>query len=109
MGKSQVRKVEELEFKTRAEFDQYIKDRGKELSIAIVDGIIKNYNRKKKHVHVVSIFIEEEDNIYDLTVDREQFLSTLEQNLDTLLEHELYEKCAEGKELIDIIKNKENE
>ena len=47
MGKSQVRKVEELEFKTRAEFDQYIKDRGKELSIAIVDGIIKNYNRKK--------------------------------------------------------------
>jgi protein-arginine kinase activator protein McsA len=102
-------KVKELEFKTRDEFDQYIKDKGKELSIAIVDGIIKNFNKNKKHVHVVSIFIEEEDNVYDLTVDREMFLGTLEQNLDTLLEHELYEKCAQVKELIDKLKKQKDE
>ena len=97
----------ELEFKTRSEFDEYLRDKGKELSLSIVDGIIKNYDRDKKHVHVVSIFIEEEDNVYDLTVDREMFVGTLEQNLETLLSHEMYEKCAEIKELLDKIKQDE--
>ena len=55
MGKSQVRKVEELEFKTRAEFDQYIKDRGKELSIAIVG---------KKSMYMLCLYLLKKKTIF---------------------------------------------
>lgn len=97
--------VKEFNFKSREEFDEFIARKDKELSIAIIDGISKNFDSKKRHIHVVSISIDDEDQIYDLTVEKDQFLDTLEQNLDTLVQHELYEKCSEVKELIDKLKN----
>ncbi len=98
--------VKEFNFSTREEFDKFVASKNKDLSLAIIEVIQKNFNSKKKHIHVVSIAIEEEDQIYDLTVDKKLFLHTLEENLDTLLKHELYEKCAEVKILIDKLKNK---
>jgi|MDSW01.1.fsa_nt_gb hypothetical protein len=101
--------VKEFSFETRDEFEKFVASKDKELSIAIVDGIAANFDSKKRHIHVVSIAIADEDHIYDLTVDKQMFLDTLEQNLETLLEHELYEKCVEVKELIDKLKSKKDE
>jgi protein-arginine kinase activator protein McsA len=98
--------IKEFSFETRDEFEKFVASKNKDLSIAIVDGIAANFNSKKNHIHVVTIAIAEEDHIYDLTVDKKLFLDTLEQNLETLLEHELYEKCVEVKNLIDKLKNK---
>jgi hypothetical protein len=64
-----------------------------EISKSIVESIIKNLDNKKKHVHVVSIFCEEDGNIYDLTLERKNFLDTLKHNLPIYERKEDYEGC----------------
>jgi hypothetical protein len=43
---------------------------------------------------------------YDITVDRQDFITTLEQNLPVYEEHELYEDCAEIVKAINFLKEK---
>jgi len=44
--------------------------------------------------------------VYDVTVDRRDFITTLEQNLPVFEEHELYEECAEIVKAIEFLKGK---
>jgi hypothetical protein len=51
--------------------------------------------------------IEQEQTIYDITIDRKEFVNTLEQNLPIYEKHELYEGCAEIVKAIKFLKDKQ--
>jgi protein-arginine kinase activator protein McsA len=92
--------------KTREEFEELIYGKDLNISKSIVDGILKNLNTTKRHVHVLEIIIENEDKIMDLTVDRKDFIDTLEKNLEIHVYHEEYERCSKIHSAIEKLKNK---
>jgi hypothetical protein len=77
------------------EFEEMIAKRDLRISKALVETILKNLKGRKRHLHALSVVIEQEQTIYDITVDRWDFIVTLENNLPIYEEHELYEGCAE--------------
>lgn len=92
--------------KNYQEFEDLIYNKDLNISKACVDGILENLNTKKRHVHVLEIMIEDEDKIMDLTVDRRDFIDTLEKNLEIHVYHEEYERCVEIQNAIQKLKNK---
>ncbi len=93
-----------IEVKNAEEFEQMIKDKNLNISKGIVNGILENLVGKKKHIHVLEIYLKDEDSIVDITCHREDFIETLEQNLETFIYHEEYEACSGIKKAIDYLK-----
>jgi hypothetical protein len=89
------------------EFEEMIAKRDLRISKALVETILKNLNGRKRHLHALSVIVEQDQTIYDITVDRKDFLTTLENNLPIYEEHELYEGCAEIVNAIKFLKEKE--
>lgn len=85
--------AKEFTVKNNEELSKVMENGSYEISKSIVESIIKNLNTKKKHIHVISIFCEEDDAIYDLTLERKDFLDTLIHNLPTYEKMEDYEGC----------------
>jgi hypothetical protein len=88
------------------EFEELIQQRDLRISKALVNTVLKNLKGRKRHLHALSVLVEQEQTIYDITVDREDFLITLENNLPIYEQHELYEGCAEIVEAIKFLKAK---
>jgi protein-arginine kinase activator protein McsA len=76
------------------EFEELITKKDVRIAQALVDTILSNLRGRKRHLHALSVLVEQEQTIYDITVDRKEFITTLKQNLPTLEENELYESCA---------------
>ena len=75
-------------------FDQMLEDGSYELANAIVDGIITQLPCDAYPLHIVEVYVEEEDSIYDLSVDRNDVIETLQENLQWYEKEENYEGCA---------------
>ena len=88
------------------EFEKMFALRDLRISKALVETILKNLNSRKRHLHALSIFVENEETIYDVTVDRQDFVETLESNLSIYEENELYEGCAEIVKALKFLKTK---
>jgi hypothetical protein len=88
------------------EFERMVANRDLRISKALVETILKNLNGRKRHLHALSILVEQEQTIYDITVDRQDFVITLEQNLTVFEENEMYEECAEMVKAIKFLKEK---
>jgi hypothetical protein len=88
------------------EFEELISQRDLRISKALVETILSNLKGKKRHLHALSVMIEQEQTIYDITVDRVDFLKTLESNLPIYEQHELYEGCGEIVKAIKFLENK---
>jgi hypothetical protein len=88
------------------EFEELITNRDLRISKALVETILNNINGRKRHVHALSVLIEQEQTMYDITIDRQEFVTTLEQNLPIYEKHELYEGCAEIVNAIQFLKEK---
>jgi len=88
------------------EFEQLVASRDLRISKALVETILKNLNGRKRHIHALSVLIEQEQTMYDITIDRQEFITTLEQNLPIYEKHELYERCAEIVKAIQFLKEK---
>jgi hypothetical protein len=88
------------------EFEKLVADRDLRISKALVDTILKNLKSRKRYFHALSILVEQEQTIYDITVDKQDFVTTLEQNLPILEENEDYETCAEVMKAIGFLKDK---
>jgi hypothetical protein len=86
------------------EFTQLIEDKDIRISKAIVEGILENLIGKRKNIHVLEIYIKDEDKIVDITVHREDFIQTLEENLKTFIYHEEYEACSGIQKAINYLK-----
>lgn len=76
------------------EFEDLIKSKHLAISQEIIKKILGNLNTKKKYIHVLEVYVEGLDQTMDLTVERENFLETLELNLKVHELHEDYEGCS---------------
>ena len=94
--------------KSEADFIQKVKDGDVKLASMICNAILTNLDSSKKHVYIVSVEMEEEEEFYDLTCNPEEFIVTLEKNLQVLVDNELYESCQEVVEAIKYLKQKQN-
>jgi hypothetical protein len=89
------------------EFEELVTQRDLRISKALVETILGNLKGRKRHLHALSVLIEQEQTIYDITIDRKEFVNTLEQNLPIYEKHELYEGCAEIVKAIKFLKDKQ--
>ncbi len=93
-----------IEVRNAKEFEQMIKDKDLSISKGIVEGILKNLIGKRKHVHVLEIYIKDEDTTVDITCHRDDFVETHEENLQTHIYHEDYEACSGIQKAIKYLK-----
>jgi protein-arginine kinase activator protein McsA len=89
------------------ELEEMVKNRDIRISKALVDTVLNNLKGRKRHIHALSIYVENEQTIYDITLDRQEFLTTLRENLKTLETNELFEECAEVVKAIKVLEKKE--
>jgi hypothetical protein len=90
-----------------SEFEELVAQRDLRISKALVETILKNLKGRKRHLHALSVLIEQDQTIYDITIDRQEFVNTLEQNLPIYEKHELYEGCQEIVNAIKFLKEKQ--
>lgn len=76
-----------------------------EFSLNLVNTILDNLDTSKRFLNVLEVYIEEEGQILDITVDRDDFISTLERNLSTLEHYEDFEKCIEVQKAMEGLKS----
>jgi hypothetical protein len=98
--------AEEISVFDSDEFEQLVASRDLRISKALVETILKNLNGRKRHIHALSVLVEQEQTMYDITIDRQEFITTLEQNLPVYEKYELYEGCAEIVNAIKVLKEK---
>lgn len=91
------------------EFLEMVKNKDLSISKALIGPLLSNLEGKKRHIHVIDIYIKDEDRILEITVDRRDFLDTLEKNLIIQETHEEYEACIEIQKAIEFLKNNQNE
>jgi hypothetical protein len=89
------------------EFEELVAQRDLRISKALVETILGNLKGRKRHLHALSVLIEQDQTIYDITIDRQEFVKTLENNLPVYEKHELYEGCAEIVKAIIFLKEKQ--
>lgn len=65
----------------------------KEISKAIVEGIQYGVTYKKKRVDFAQVILKEVI-VITLSIDSREFTDLLDENLQTLIDHEEYETCA---------------
>jgi hypothetical protein len=99
--------VTEISVFDSEEFEELVTQRDLRISKALVETILKNLKGRKRHLHALSVLIEQDQTIYDITIDRKEFVNTLEQNLPIYEQHELYEGCAEIVKAINFLKEKQ--
>ena len=88
-------KPKEFEVKTLNEFQELVDKKHFSISQAIVSSILGNLKSLKKNIHMLSIKCLEDNTIYDITLEKHNFASTLQENLKYFEEREMYEQCAE--------------
>ena len=98
--------VKRIKVKTQEEFEEMLQEQDIKISRAIVEVALKNLNGRKRFIPVLEVYIEEEGNIFDITLDRRDMVSTLQQNLEIHERNEDYEGCARIAAAIKELKSK---
>ncbi len=86
--------VKRIKVKSVEEFEEMLQEQDLKISKAIVEVALKNLKAKKRFIPVLEIHVEEDETIFDITLDRQNLLSTLQQNLEIHERNEDYEGCA---------------
>jgi Flp pilus assembly CpaF family ATPase len=95
-----------IQTESHEEFIDMVKSEAIQISAPIVDTIIKNINGKRRFIPALKVKISP-NNVYDITVDRKEFIPILEKNLKIFEKHEMFEGCASIKNAIDKLKEKQ--
>jgi hypothetical protein len=77
------------------EFEQLIENKDYRIAKSLTDTILKNISGKKRHYHALTVNVESEQLIYDITVDRVDFPRVLENQISVFEKVEEYETCSE--------------
>ena len=101
--------VEEITVKDNSEFEEIIANHDIRVSRALVETILNNLKGRKRHLHALSVMVLNEQTIYDITIDRNEFIVTLEKNLPIYEENELYEKCSKIVKAIKYLKKRDKD
>jgi hypothetical protein len=99
-------KMEEFVVNNSEEFESMVEAGDINIAKALVETVLKNLKGRKRHIPAMSVFLQEEQLILDVTVDRNDFIYVLENNLPKYEAHELYEKCAEIVDALKFLKEK---
>ena len=86
--------VKRIKVKSVEEFEEMLQEQDLKISKAIVEVALKNLKGKKRFIPVMEIHVEEDESIFDITLDRQNLVSTLQQNLEIHERNEDYEGCA---------------
>ena len=62
--------VDKIKVKNVEEFEQLIEEKDLKISKSIVKKILENLVGKRKHIHVLEVYLQDEDSIIDITCDR---------------------------------------
>lgn len=83
----------EITVQNTNEFQELVNNQDFRISQAIVYEILKEIDSNKKQILALSIICLDEDEIYDITIERKHFAETLEENLPHFIREEKYEDC----------------
>lgn len=86
--------AKQIKVETHEDFETMMVEQDLEISRAIVEVALKNLKGKKRFIPILEVYVEEDETIYDITLDRLNILDTLEQNLEIHERNEDYEGCA---------------
>ena len=86
--------VKRIKVKNVEEFEEMLQEQDLTISKAIVEVALKNLKGKKRFIPIMEIHVEEDESIFDITLDRQDIVSTLQQNLEIHERNEDYEGCA---------------
>lgn len=86
--------IKRIKVKSIEEFEEMLQEQDLKISKAIVEVALKNLKSKKRFIPVIEIHVEEDESIFDITLDRQNLVSTLQQNLEIHERNEDYEGCA---------------
>jgi hypothetical protein len=100
--------VPELNVATQDDFLELVEQKDFRIAQAIVESILNNLDTKKKNIHVLTVNCEEENAVFDITVDTKFFALTLEENLPYYVKEERYEECQKIVNAINQLKSKNN-
>ena len=76
--------VKRIKVKSVEEFEEMLQEQDLKISKAIIEVALKNLKGKKRFIPVLEVHVEEDESIFDITLDRQNMLSTLRQNLEIL-------------------------
>jgi hypothetical protein len=96
-------KPKEINVNTIDEFKSLVENKDISIAKAVIESIIKNIKTRKKHIHVLSVQVVEENTVFDITLERDNFSETLKENLKYFEDHEMYEECIEIDKAIKIL------
>jgi len=94
----------EITVNNSEEFEDLIKNQDLDTSKALVETVLKNLKSKRRHIHALSVTVVEDSSIYNITIDRNDFSTVLQNNLKSLETHEEYELCSEIVKALDYLK-----
>jgi len=83
-----------IKVKNIEEFEQMLQNQDLKISKAIVEVALKNLHSKKRFIPILEVYVEEEEEVFDITLDKQNLVSTLQQNLKIHEHNEDYEGCA---------------
>jgi len=98
--------VKRIKVKNQEEFEEMLAKKDIKISKAIIEVALKNLNSKKRFIPILEIHLEDEEQIFDITLDNRDMIQTLKQNLEIHEYHEDYEGCARIASAIKEIKSK---
>lgn len=75
-------------------FDELLNNGDYRLAQAIVGGILSQLPTDRENFSIVEVYVEEEDDIYDLSISKNDIIETLQDNLVWYEKEENYEGCA---------------
>ena len=87
-------KPKEITVNTIEEFQNLVSNKDISIAKAVIESIIKNIKTRKKHIHVLSVQVMEENTVFDITLEKQHFKSTLEENLKHFEDKEMYEEYS---------------
>jgi cytidylate kinase len=98
--------VYKIKVNTLEEWENIVKDQNYDVSKAVVNKILENLHTKKRFIPILEIEINDNGEIYDITLDRKNMLNTLQVNLKIFEKYEDYEGCDSIIKAINTISSK---
>tara|TARA_Y100001972_G_scaffold111360_1_gene144003 strand:- start:486 stop:791 length:306 start_codon:yes stop_codon:yes gene_type:complete len=93
----------EFQVKNVEEFEKMIQNMDFKISEALVSTVLKNLKNSRRYHHAFSVISEEDGDIYDITIDRQDFQKTLTEALPKYEVEEKYEECIKIKEAMNYL------
>ena len=96
--------VKRIKVKSVEEFEDMLQEQDLKISKAIIEVALKNLKGEKRFIPILEVHVEEDESIFDITLDRQNMVSTLQQNLEIHERNEDYEGCARISKAIQELK-----